>query len=176
MNRPDPLTFRPAETDDIPMLKRWDEQPHVQASDPDSDWNWDEEVGQEPWWREQWVAVVGKRPIGFLQLMDTAETDYAYWGPDPPGERAIDIWIGEPDMLNRGFGTRMMTWAIDRCFSTSDAQRIAIDPLVTNTRAHRFYERLGFQFLEERQFEDVLCRVYVLARTDWLNRIRPTGP
>jgi aminoglycoside 6'-N-acetyltransferase len=170
------LSFRPVETADIPLLKRWDEQPHVKASDPDPDWNWEEEVGKEPWWREQWMAEFEGRPIGFLQLMDTAETDYGYWGPDPPAERAIDIWIGEPDMLGRGLGTLMMTWAIDRCFSVSEVQSIAIDPLVTNRRAHRFYERLGFQFLEERRFDDDLCRVYVLARKDWSTGIRPTGP
>lgn len=170
------LTYRRADRLDIPVLRGWDEQPHVIASDPDSDWNWEEEVGQDPWWREQWMVLFEGRPIGFLQIMDTSETDYAYWGENPPGERALDIWIGEPDMLGKGLGTRMMAWAIERCFADPGVESIAIDPLVSNIRAHRFYERLGFRFLEERMFDGDRCRVYVLSRSSWAGRFRQSGP
>lgn len=42
-----------------------------------------------------------------------------------------------------------------------------IDPLARNTRSHRFYERLGFRFVEERHFGGDLCRVYRLGRGEW---------
>lgn len=45
---------------------------------------------------------------------------------------------------------------------------VLVDPLATNTGAHRFYERLGFRFVERRQFDDASdCHVYKLDRTDW---------
>ncbi|WP_407676151.1 N-acetyltransferase [Planktothrix mougeotii] len=42
-----------------------------------------------------------------------------------------------------------------------------VDPLANNTRAHRFYERLGFKFVESRRFGDDDCFVYCLNREDW---------
>jgi aminoglycoside 6'-N-acetyltransferase len=61
----------------------------------------------------------------------------------------------------------MMQLAIARCFSDSAVTAILIDPLASNTRAHRFYERLGFQFVEPRRFGEDDCFVYCLNRADW---------
>ena len=78
--------------------------------------------------------------------------------------RAIDIWIGLETDLNKGYGTEMMRLAIDRCFSNPNVEAILIDPLKSNTKAHRFYERLGFCFQEERNFEGHQCFIYQLDR------------
>ena len=43
---------------------------------------------------------------------------------------------------------------------------ILIDPLASNVRAHAFYERLGFRFVERRCFGDDECLVYRLDRVD----------
>jgi aminoglycoside 6'-N-acetyltransferase len=42
-----------------------------------------------------------------------------------------------------------------------------LDPLAGNRRAHRFYERLGFRFVEHRRFGDDDCFVYRLERSAW---------
>jgi len=104
-------------------------------------------------------------PLGFLQIIDAHEEETHYWGEVEPHTKAIDIWIGEEDNLNKGYGTRMMNWAIDRCFSEPETNQILIDPLKSNTKAHRFYERLGFVFLEERNFGGDLGYVYVMKRS-----------
>jgi len=44
---------------------------------------------------------------------------------------------------------------------------VLLDPLASNTRAHRFYERLGFERVEERVFEGDDCVVYRLSRERW---------
>ena len=41
---------------------------------------------------------------------------------------------------------------------------VLVDPLKTNTHAHRFYERLGFMFSVERRFGEDSCFVYRLGR------------
>jgi len=79
----------------------------------------------------------------------------------------IDSWIGEAAYLGRGFGTAMMTLAIDRCFADPTVTAILIDPLESNVRARRFYERLGFAFVERRRFGDDDCAVYRLDRARW---------
>lgn len=57
-----------------------------------------------------------------------------------------------------------MELVIRRCFENPKVGSILIDPLKTNTKAYRFYERLGFEFTEERQFDESDCFVYVLKR------------
>jgi aminoglycoside 6'-N-acetyltransferase len=41
---------------------------------------------------------------------------------------------------------------------------ILVDPLASNTRAHRFYERLGFVAVGRRTFGTDDCMVYRLER------------
>ena len=161
------VTLRPATPGDADRLRRWDEQPHVAASGSDPDWDWDAELARSPDWRDQLVAEVDGRPIGVVQIIDPAREETHYWGEVPLGLRALDVWIGEPSDLGKGYGTAMMHLALGKCFADPGVSAVLIDPLSSNTRAHRFYERLGFRFVERRRFEDDDCLVYRLARTDF---------
>ena len=167
------LHLRAATPADVTLLRHWDEQPHVIESDPNDDWQWETELHRELGWREQLIAELDGRPIGFLQIMDPEWDDEQYWGPTGPGYRAIDIWIGEPEYLNHGLGTRMMQCALQRCFVDDSVHTILIDPLARNTRAHRFYARLGFEFHCERRFGDDDCFVFQLSRARYLETTTP---
>ena len=162
------LVLRDATAADAPLLRRWDDEPHVIASDPNDDWQWEAELGRVVPWREQLVAEVDGRPIGFVQIIDPLHEDSHYWGEVPANLRAIDVWIGEGDCLGRGYGTQMMRLALARCFADAGVSAVLIDPLASNARAHRFYERLGFRFVERRQFNSSDCFVYRLTRADYL--------
>lgn len=165
------IILRNATPDDLALLRRWDSMPHVLNADPNDDWEWETELHRRPDWREQLIAEHDGRPVGFVQIIDPAREDSHYWGRDVPANlRAIDIWIGEAQDLGRGFGTLMMQQALARCFADPAVTAVLIDPLAANHRAHRFYERIGFQYLEERHFGDDHCRVYQLPRAVWLAR------
>lgn len=161
------IHIRSATLADLELLRYWDEQPHVISSDPNDDWGWEVELTRTPEWREQLIAEIDGRPIGFIQIIDPAKEDSHYWGDVPANLRAIDIWIGSESDLGKGYGTKMMQIAINRCFADPLVAAILIDPLASNTRAHRFYERLGFKFIESRRFGDDDCFVFRLSRTDW---------
>jgi aminoglycoside 6'-N-acetyltransferase len=158
------ITLRLATLDDLDTLLHWDKQQHVIDCDPDDYWNWEFELKRNPFWREQLMAELNGKPIGFVQIIDPFEEETHYWGELEKNKRAIDIWIGEEHNLNKGYGTTMMNLAIERSFKNPDVNGILIDPLKSNTIAHRFYERLGFQFIEERLFDDTACLVYELKR------------
>lgn len=158
------MKLRAATLNDLDLLCRWDELPQVIAADPNDDWGWETELARDPDWREQLIAEVDGRPIGFVQIIDPAREDSHYWGEVPAGLRAIDIWIGEPDALGQGHGTRMMRLALARCFAAPEVTAVLVDPLATNTRSHRFYERFGFARVERRQFGPDDCCVYRLER------------
>jgi aminoglycoside 6'-N-acetyltransferase len=161
------MNLRHATPTDLHLLRHWDEQAHVIASDPNDDWHWEVELERSPDWREQLIAKIEGRPIGFIQIIDPAREDSHYWGDIATNLRAIDIWIGEEADLGKGYGTKMMRLALARCFADPAVTAVLIDPLVSNTRAHRFYERLGFKQIDRRQFGDDECFVYRLNREDW---------
>lgn len=162
------IKLRDAAPSDLSLLKHWDEQPHAIASDPNDDWNWEIELTRHPEWREQLIAELDGHPIGFLQIIDPAKEDSHYWGEVPSNHRAIDIWIGLPEDLGKGYGTVMMNLALERCFKDKNVEAVLLDPLETNVRAHQFYKRLGFRFIETRKFGDDACSVYRLDRQEFL--------
>ena len=165
--------MRPATIADWELLRQWDEQEHVIASNPNDDWAWEVELGRFPEWRSSWSP---KRTGGRLASSDNrpeAEKSH-YWGNVSANLSAIDIWIGREADLGRGYGTKMMKLALARCFDEASVSAVLADPLASNTRAHRFYARFGFRFLERRRFGDDECCVYRLDRSE--TRRRPTHP
>ncbi len=158
------ITLRPATIQDLDVLRHWDQQQHNIDSDPNDDWNWEEELVRHHEWRELLIAELNGRPLGFIQIIDPREEETHYWGDIEPNLRAIDIWIGEATDLGKGFGTVMMRQALQRCFSNPEVVAVLVDPLANNVRAHRFYERIGFRFIEQRRFGEDDCYVYRIDR------------
>jgi len=136
----------------------------VRSSLVDADWGWERELQRHPPWREWFIAEADGRPIGFIQIIDPTDEESRYWGCIEAGHRAIDIWIGEPGDRSRGYGARMMELAVERCFADPSVHTVLVDSLSSNTRSHRFYERLGFEFVVERILGERACRVYRLTR------------
>lgn len=172
---PSEVRLRPATLDDADLLAGWDREPHVIAcstDDPDADIafggiEWREELADQSEVSFYRIAELDGRPIGVMQVIDPHLEPTHYWGDIEPNLRAIDIWIGPPDALNRGHGTQMMTLAIDDCFADPAVTGIVIDPLASNTDAHRFYQRLGFEPVGRRMFDDDDCLVHRLERATW---------
>ena len=169
----DDLNIRQASLDDVDMLYRWDSKPHVRAATSNDgstgfDAVWEEELRHREDGTEFLIAEVGGMPIGAMQIIDPALEQTHYWGDVATNLRAIDIWIGEEEYIGQGYGALMMRFAIERCFSEPQVEAILIDPLASNTRSHRFYRRLGFVFVEQRQFDETSdCFVFRLSRDSW---------
>ncbi len=85
-------------------------------------------------------------------------------------------WIGEEADLGKGYGTKIMQLALARCFFHPAVSAVLIDPLASNTRAHRFYERLGFQFVEGRRFGEDECLVYRFDRAQYIEIAQQSAP
>lgn len=164
----DRIRLRKAGPDDLALLRHWDEQPHVIASDPNDDWQWETELLRDVDWRDQLIAELEGRPIGYVEIIDPAREDEHYWGDVPDNLRALDIWLGEAEDLGKGYGTRIMRIALDRCFADEGVTAVLVDPIASNTQAHRFYERLGFRFVEARRFGKDDCYVYRISRADFM--------
>lgn len=170
------LTLRPATEADIPVLKAWDREPHVISATTDDEdaeeafegTTWEHEIALQSDVYRYFIAELDGRPIGAMQICDPHLEPTHYWGEIEPNLRALDIWIGPAEMLGKGYGEQMMRQAIALCFADAEVEAIVIDPLASNTRAHKFYQRLGFKAQGRRLFHDEDdCLVMRLARADW---------
>ena len=165
------INIRKATAADAATLHVWDEKPHVRkavslSGESSFEADWAEEITGMDASNEFLIAELDGHPIGAMQLIDPAREPTHYWCDVDDDLRAIDIWIGEEDCLGKGYGTVMMSFAINRCFSSAEVNAILIDPLINNTDAHRFYARFGFEILERRQFDDERdCLVLRLERS-----------
>ncbi len=165
---PRPVRLRAATPGDRALLEYWDTKPHViNASGDDGDMDWAVALARDAEWQQILVAEVDGRPVGVLQIIDPHAEISHYWGAIAENLRAIDIWIGEEGDLGRGYGTQMMRQALGYCFADPAVQAVLIDPLERNLPAIRFYERIGFRFVERRRFGTDDCCVYRFDRADY---------
>ena len=150
------LRLRVATVADVPTLERWDRAPHVivgVTDDPAAqtafegiDWREEIEASSPVSFYLIAEALIegSSSPIGAMQVADPSLEPSHYWGDVEENLRVVDIWIGEVDAVNRGWGARMMRQVVAACFAEPDVRAILIDPLASNVAAQRFYERLGF--------------------------------
>jgi len=81
------------------------------------------------------VILVDDRPAGRIWI-----------GTDATQIRLLDIAL-LPEFQNRGVGTLLLHWLIEESKTAGKALRHMV--FVMNNDAHRFYERLGFEVIEE---------------------------
>jgi aminoglycoside 6'-N-acetyltransferase len=147
--------FRSATHHDLPMLRRWLETPAVVRwwGDPQKQHALLEEDLGEPLMVMRIVSFED-RAFAYAQDYDVRSWGgAAHFDGFPRGTRAIDTFIGEPDMIGRGHGSRFLRVLAER-LRREGAPLIAIDPDVNNMRARRAYEKAGFRleaFVETKE-------------------------
>ena len=169
------VTLRRATAADIVWLERWDDEPDVVAATSDDPAAtvafegivWADEIAAQSNLMQYYIGELDGRPIGAMQLCDPQLEPTHYWGDVAPNLRALDIWIGAAADRGQGYGAEMMRLALALCFAEPNVTAVIIDPLASNTRAHRFYRRLGFKLIDRRHFGEDDCLVFELARRDW---------
>jgi aminoglycoside 6'-N-acetyltransferase len=140
-----PYGFRPAVSADMPMLLRWLRTPEALR------W-WGDPNEQEallrvdldnPGMTMRIVSFAG-RPFAYAQDYEVHTWPQPHLAHFPAGARAIDTFIGEPDMIGCGHGTAYLRRLAERLIAEG-APLIAIDPDVENVRAQRAYAKAGFR-------------------------------
>lgn len=177
------IILRPATVADVPLFNRWDRQPHVISAttdDPEAEKAfegayWPDELSTQDEHNQYLIAELEGRPIGAMQMIDPHRESTHYWGEIEPNLRALDIWIGEPDCLGKGYGETMMRLAFQLCFTDPAVTAIVIDPLASNARVHKFYQHLGFRPMGRRTFGHDDCLVHELTREHWRARFPEDG-
>jgi aminoglycoside 6'-N-acetyltransferase len=115
-------------------------------------------------------------PVGYLQFYPwDGEREYLeeVGLTLPAGAWGLDIFIGEPDLIGQGLGSRAVCLISDHLFAEEDATAVALATEVSNTRAQAAYVRAGMHTV--RQFLDTDLRNGQRVESILMIRDRPGG-
>lgn len=145
------IRFRPLALEDLDLMYRWLSAPHVRQ------WWDDARLPDEV--RAKYEARIGghdatrsftirldERPIGYIQSYRMADyPDYNRHIGAPSDCAGVDLFIGEPELIGCGIGTRvLLSFLRSIVFADPAIASCAIGPEPANRRAIRAYEKAGF--------------------------------
>jgi aminoglycoside 6'-N-acetyltransferase len=139
-----PYRFRSLIDADLPMLEWWLKTPEVARwwGDPAEQLVLLKEDLDDPLMR-QWIVEYFQRPFAYVQGYEAHAWPQVHLQSLPGGTQVIDAFVGEPDMLGRGYGSAFLK-LLASSFIREGAPLVAIDPDVGNLRARRAFARAGF--------------------------------
>ena len=91
----------------------------------------------------QWIVSYLGRPFAYAQAYAPLAWPQDHLGGLPDGAVAIDVFIGEPEMVGRSHGSAFLR-ILAQMLIADGASVVAIDPDADNHRARRAYEKAGF--------------------------------
>lgn len=110
-------------------------------------------------WVTSCIISLGDRPVGYVQFYPwdrEAEAAAEMGVPAIEGSYGLDIFVGEPDAIDRGVGSRTVALLSRYLFEACHATGIALLAPVGNERAHRAYEKAGFRKVKQTLDTDVV--------------------
>ncbi len=141
---PGVYAFRTMSAEDLPRVRQWLAAPHVSQwwGDPDTQFTLVSEDLDDPS-MDQFIVAMDDRPFAYLQCYDPSAWPNHGFGALPNGTRGIDQFIGEPEMIDRGYGAAFIRLFVEDLLKTG-TPRVVTDPAPDNKRAVRAYEKAGF--------------------------------
>jgi aminoglycoside 6'-N-acetyltransferase len=139
--------FEPAHA---PLLAEWLARPHVARWHPEPE-AWVEAALNPPRDGAQALIVLGARPIGYLRWRKVSRETLDTLGllEIPAGCVDIDILIGEPDCIGRGFGPRALAALVETLRRDPSILCAGLSPSIDNVAAERAYIKAGFRKTRE---------------------------
>lgn len=144
------ITFQKMKKSDIEMVIKWIREDHVieywvsaqNVSDEMLRKKYNERLNKND--VETFIISIKNTPIGLIQtyFMESSNP-YNILGTISKG---IDLFIGEKEFVNKGFGTKVIVEFLKLCvFNNPEIQYACIDPEVANEKAIYVYQKVGFQ-------------------------------
>ena len=139
--------------DDYRKLHGWSNQEHIIETYSGREWSlleieekYRKRVnGTEPV-VPAFIVYKGK-DVGYLQFYEIDDGSYETQGSlkIEDDAYAIDLFIGEKDLLGKGIGRKAVSMACDYLFKVMGASAIYVDPRTENERGIRTYAGAGFE-------------------------------
>jgi RimJ/RimL family protein N-acetyltransferase len=173
------VSFRPLRSDDLPLMHRWINTPHVR------EW-WEPlptlaEVSaryaariesREP--TRSFIIECDHEPIGYIQTYRIADYPaYATQVQPDPGAAGVDLFIGEASRVGRGTGSRALREFVSSVVFADEAiDQCVIGPEPSNHRAIRSYRKAGFSYWKTIEVPGEHAPEYLMRvlRSDFIAR------
>jgi len=149
----DRISFRKLTEDDIDVLLKWRNYPHV------AKW-WDGETTREKLKVKMIPRIRGKKPvtpyiiqydgidIGYIQTYMLCDySDYEELVAAGEGAAGIDLYIGEPEYIKRGIGPEAIRKFLrEIVFASDETTCCVVGPEPLNVSAIKAYRKAGFEY------------------------------
>lgn len=147
------IKFKKFSLEDVPLYYIWAEREHVKNV-----WFQDGYQPKEYILKKiagngieyPFVILIDDVPVGHIQYWDVHSRDLIeqnkkdYFTGSPPGTYGIDIFIGELDYINKGYGTKILSEFAKLLFEKYHAKKLVLDPSNENIQAIKCYQKVGF--------------------------------
>jgi len=171
----DPIAYRPLAEADLPLMADWLNRPHLRAfyqREPISPVAVAAKYGPPIRGEDasqSWLAVLAGAPFGYLQCYRLA--DWPDWRATIGVDQgiSIDLFIGEPGLIGRGIGRRMLGGFVDEvAFPQYPEERLCwIGHELANVAARKCSAAAGFVPVREYVEDGNPCVLMVRqARAD----------
>lgn len=148
------IKFKKFSATDMPLFLTWSKKPQVKdtwfAGGYESIEKYREKTKGNGY-DYAFIIYLDDKAIGYIQCSDL----YAYrtkcsapqgvFTNEELGTFCLDLFIGEEEYLNKGYGTEIVKAFVAKLFKDFKAKKILIDPACSNQRAIRCYEKAGFK-------------------------------
>ena len=151
------LVLRSLRDDDLPLMARWRNEPHVRrwwemdgdlvpytVDDAREDYGPDLAPGAQT---TAAIIVMANRPVGYVQWYRWSDyPEAADMGvPGDPDAFGLDIFIGEPEVVGTGVGSATVDLVCRTLFAERQASCVALLTAIGNEHAQRAYEKAGMR-------------------------------
>jgi RimJ/RimL family protein N-acetyltransferase len=149
---PKSFNFKLLTEADLPLLFKWFQQPYIAKLwvEPKEWTPFKEKYAKRLSSKEifPFLAFIGEEPIAYIKYHFVSDEDRALF-PDvelPKGSIGLDLFIGNPEYVGKGFGTQLLKEFISFLKKVEPkCTTIIIDPAPDNDRAIACYKKVGFK-------------------------------
>lgn len=118
------------------------------------------------------LIMYNKQEIGYLQYYPIKEDSYKFDSQDFFEKVAegygLDMFIGKPELWNKGIGTLAIGLVEDYLKNNMKAKVICVDPITDNSRAVHFWQKVGFKPIGAIEAYDNSDKKSILMiKTEW---------
>ena len=140
------ITFRKFQANDINLYCQWKNQPEIWQVDELDDFK-----ETRPEEIRDWFNQIVAGGLSYMILMDNTPIGYVGFKSIDEDAKTAEflIVLGELSTWSQGYGKVAMGWLFDRAFDHLRLESIFGYVFGNNTRALKFFQKLGFEIAEE---------------------------
>ena len=167
----DNIKFRKLQMEDLPLMHKWLNEPHVHEWYDKDKQNTSEEITNRyaPKIREEkptdcYIVLYENNPIAYIQTYKVNDwPEFGdYVGVDD-NTASVDLFIGDSSYMGKGFGSLMLKKFLSEIiFANEKITTCIIGPEPKNTRAIKAYEKVGFKYVKIVQIPEEPDPTYIM--------------